>query len=286
MRPGDVHAMVSLDTVMLFNDALGQIWRRMPLFNPDLVRAPVLHLVRREWVPREDRELWSRMRYCDRTSLVFESPDLDHLDFQSAGFATTLAGMRPKAAAPVAATFEAFHRYTLAFFDAHLKGDGKAKAFLSRAPAENGVPAGLVTAEAARALPAPVTDIELIAEIAEGGVDTAIAAFRRGWKERGEPPASETDLNLAGYLLLFGGGAPTDAVRLFELNIETHPASANACDSAADGYVAAGNREKALEYSRRGLNLLEEEKAMPDDRKRLIRRSLEDKLEKLKRPTP
>jgi hypothetical protein len=286
MRPGDVHAVVSLDSVLLFNDAVGQIWRRMPLFNPDLVRAPVLHLVRREWVPREDRELWSRMRYCDRTSLVFEDPGLDHLDFQSAGFATTLVGMRPKAAASVAATFEAFHRYTLAFFNLHLKGDGKAKAFLARGPAENGVPAGLVTAEAARALAAPITDLELASEIAEGGVDAAIAAFRRGWKERGEPPVSEADLNLAGYLLLFGGAPPADAVKLFELNIEAHPGSANACDSAADGYVAAGNREKALDYSRKAMALLEADKAMPEERRKLIRQSIEEKLERLKRPSP
>jgi dienelactone hydrolase len=284
MRPLDVHAMVSLDSVMLFNDAVGQIWRRMPLFNPDLVRAPVLHLIRREWVPREDRELWGRMRYSDRTSLVFEDAGLDHLDFQSVGFATTLVGMRPKAAASVAATFEAFHRYTLAFFDAHLKSDAKAKAFLARGPAENGVPAGLVTAEAARALPAPITDLELASEIAEGTVDAAIAAYRRGWKDRGESPVAEGDLNLAGYLILFGGGPPADAVKLFELNIEAHPASANAYDSAADGYVAAGSREKALDYSRKAILLLESDKTMPEDRKKLIRQSIQDKLDKLKTP--
>ena len=286
MRPGDVRAMVSLDSVLLFNDAVGQIWRRMPFFNPDLVRAPVLHLIRREWVPREDRELWSRMRYSDRMSLVFEDPDLDHLDFQSAGFAMTLVGMRPKAAASVSATFEAFHRYTLAFFDAHLKADARAKAFLARRPTENGVPAGLVTAEAVRALPAPITDLELASEIAEGGVDAAIAAFRKGWKERGEPPVSEADLNLAAYLLLFAGAQPVDAVKLFELNIEAHPASANAYDSAADGYVAAGNREKAADYSRKAMALLEADKAMPDDRRKLIRKSIDEKLERLKRPTP
>lgn len=287
MRPGDIRAMVSLDSVLLFNDATGQIWRKMPLFNTGLVRAPVLHMVRREWVPREDREMWKQMRHSDRTLMVFEDPSLDHFDFQSAGFATTLVGMRPKAAAAAAATFEAFHRYTLAFFDANLKADAKAKAFLARPPSENSVPAGLVAVETAAAVPPPMTDLELMAELGEGGgVDSAIEAFRRGWKERGEPPVSEADLNLAGYLVLFGASAPADAAKLFEVNIEAHPESANAYDSAADAHLAAGNREKALDYSRKGMALLEADKAIPEDRKKLIRQSLEEKLERLKRPAP
>jgi dienelactone hydrolase len=284
MRPGDVHAMVSLDTVMLFNDATGQAWRKMPLFNPDLVRAPVLHMIRREWVPREDRELWKQIRYSDRTSMVFEDAKLDHLDFQSAGFASTLVGMRPDAARAVAAVFDAFHRYTLAFFDAHLKGDSNARAFLARSPTENGLPTSLVTAESTRALRAPITDLQLLSEIAEGGLDSAIAAFRRDWKERREPPISEQDLNLAGYTLLFGGSPPADAVRLFELNVEAHPDSANTYDSTADAYLAAGNREKALDYSRKALALLERDKSTPEERRKLIRQSIEGKITRLTRP--
>lgn len=281
MKPGDVHALVSLDSVMLFNDATGQAWRRMPLFNLDLVRAPVLHLIRREWVRQQDPEMWKQMRYSDRTSIVFEDANLDHLDFQSAGFATTLVGLRPKVAAAVAATFNAFHRYTLAFLDAHLKGDGSARAFLARNPAQNGVPQGFVTAESTQRLPAPITDLELMSEIADGGIDPAIAAFRRSWKERGEPPVSEPDLNLAGYLLLFGGSPPTDAVKLFELNLEAHPNSANAYDSAADAHLAAGRRDKALDYSRKAMALLDRDKDMPEERKKRLRQSIEEKIARL-----
>jgi len=284
MKPGDIHAMVSLDSVLLFNDPTGQAWRKLPLFNPELVRAPLLHMIRREWVPREDRGMWRQMRHSERSSMVFEDANLDHLDFQSAGFGTTLVGMRPRAAAAVAATFEAFHRYTLAFFDAHLKGDSKAKTFLARIPAQNGFPAGLVTAEATPAIPAPITDLELMAEVGEGSLDSVVAAFRREWKERGEPPITEADLNLAGYSLLLGGAAPADAAKLFELNVEAHPESPNVYDSAADAHLAAGNREKALSYSRRGLALLERDAAIPEDRRKLIRQSLEEKIAKLTGP--
>ena len=284
MQPGDIHAMVSLDTVMLFNDPTGQAWRKMPLFNPDLVRAPVLHMIRREWVPREDRELWKQMRYSDRTSMVFEDAKLDHLDFQSAGFASTVVGMRPDAARAVAAVFDVFHRYTLAFFDAHLKGDSSARAFLARNPAENGLPADFVTVESTKALSAPITDLHLLNEIAEGGLDSAITAFRREWKERGAPPVSEQDLNLAGYTLLLGGSRPAEAIRLFELNVEAHPDSANAYDSAADAYVAAGNREKALDYSRKAMTLLDRDKSVSEERRKLIRQSIEEKITRLTQP--
>ena len=278
MKPGEIHAMVSLDSVMLFKDATGEAWRRLPHFNVDLVRVPVLHLVRREWVAREDREMWKGMRYSDRASMIFEDPNLDHLDFQSVGFATTLVGLRPKAAAVSAATFEAFHRYTLAFFDAHLKGSPAAKAFLAKTPAQNGVPAGLVTAEALAASPAPITDLELMAEIGEGGVDAAVAAFRRTWKERGQPPISEAELNLAGYFVLLGGGRPEDAVKLFEANVEAHPDSANVYDSAADAYAALGNQEKAQAYARKALALIDSDKTLTEERRKLVRESIEAKL--------
>src|SRR6185436_20158469 len=119
MANWNVKAVVSLDSVMLFDDAISREWRSLPLYDPDAVRVPVLHLVRREWAPQETSDLWSRMRYAERTRLIFEDPGLDHLDFQSIGYATTLAGLRPAAAPAVAKTFHSFNRLTLAFFDAH-----------------------------------------------------------------------------------------------------------------------------------------------------------------------
>jgi hypothetical protein len=41
------------------------------------------------------------MRYADRTMLVFEDPKLDGFDFQSIGYAMTLAGMRADVASNV-----------------------------------------------------------------------------------------------------------------------------------------------------------------------------------------
>src|SRR6266550_3402311 len=54
MRIPDVLAVVSLDSVMLFNDAVARDWRRYPFYNIEAVHVPVLHMIRRAWVPQQD----------------------------------------------------------------------------------------------------------------------------------------------------------------------------------------------------------------------------------------
>src|SRR5437868_11452435 len=62
MRIPDLRAVVSLDSVMLFNDVAGKDWRRYPFYNLEAVHVPVLHLIRREWVPQQDSAAWNGMR--------------------------------------------------------------------------------------------------------------------------------------------------------------------------------------------------------------------------------
>ncbi|HTE53886.1 MAG TPA: hypothetical protein VK698_23685, partial [Kofleriaceae bacterium] len=117
-----VRAVVSLDTVMLFDDDGGHAWRRYPAFDLEAVRVPVLHAIRAEWVPREDPGMWRAMRHADRTTLRFDDPALHHLDFQSVGLAMTLVGSRADRARSVRTAFDVWNRATLAFLDAHLAG--------------------------------------------------------------------------------------------------------------------------------------------------------------------
>jgi tetratricopeptide (TPR) repeat protein len=90
-------------------------------------------------------------------------------------------------------------------------------------------------------------------------------------------------LNLAGYQLLARGRA-ADAVTLFSLNLEAFPASANAHDSLADAFLAVGDRDRALELSRKALDLLATDKASTPERRELIRQSAEQKIERLTKP--
>jgi dienelactone hydrolase len=259
MKSADVHAVVSLDSVMLFNDPLGQAWQAMPHFAPDAVRVPVLHMVRTAFAKQEDAKLWTALRYADRTTMLFEDPELDHFDFQSLGYAAALAGARGAAAPKAAEMFHTFNRTTLAFLDAHLKGG----------PAFNPA-AGKIAHLAAE--PAPLRTADLLNGIEEDGADAAIAAFRRS-------PIPEAAMNLAGYNLLFSGRAE-DGLKILAANAEAHPGSSNVYDSLADAYLATGDRAKALELAKKAAEILAKED-LPAERKAAIQGSIDQKLKQL-----
>jgi dienelactone hydrolase len=92
--------------------------------------------------------------------------------------------------------------------------------------------------------------------------------------------APEGVINAVGYQLIQDSRVP-DAIGLFELNVEAYPGSANAFDSLADGYVAAGDKVKALEFARKALAALPADKSAPDEFKQLIRESAERKIREL-----
>ena len=283
MQNADIRAVVSLDSVMLFQDPTGEAWKRLPFFDLESVRVPVLHFIRRVWVPRQDPSLWERMTYSDRTAVVFEEPRLDHLDLQSGGWAIELAGGRPTLKPAVAAAFSLWSRWTLAFLDLYVKGDPKAREILDGRPAGTRaapLPQGFVTVERKPAELAPPSFAQLMNAIGDGDLASVERACRRSLAERGRPLAPENALNLAGYALLFSGRA-RDAIRLLSINAESYPQSGNALDSLADAYLAVGEREKALELSRKAKPLVEADKSLDPERRKAILENIEGKLKRL-----
>jgi len=92
--------------------------------------------------------------------------------------------------------------------------------------------------------------------------------------------APESVINLIGYELLQGDRVP-DAIGIFELNVEAYPGSANTLDSLSDGYLAAGDKVKALDYARRALAALPGDTGAPVEFKQQIRESAEGKIRQL-----
>ncbi len=92
--------------------------------------------------------------------------------------------------------------------------------------------------------------------------------------------APEGVINAIGYELLQAGRA-ADAVAMFELNAEAYPGSANTLDSLSDGYLAAGNKVKALEYARKAVAALPGDKDASAEFKQQIRESAEGKIRQL-----
>ena len=91
---------------------------------------------------------------------------------------------------------------------------------------------------------------------------------------------TEGQLNQLGYYHLQAGRAG-EAIRLFRLNTFVYPASANTYDSLGDAYLANGQNELALRMSERAIELLEKDRS-PEDRKKAIRDSAQQKIAKLK----
>lgn len=118
------------------------------------------------------------------------------------------------------------------------------------------------------------------------GVPKAVQMFHEARKR--DPKAflfPEAPLNLLGYERL-QAKQTKDAVELFQLNTEAYPNSANAYDSLGDGYVADGQNEKAIQASQKALELLPEDKNIPEPFKKLVQQSAEGRLQKLKGTAP
>ena len=90
----------------------------------------------------------------------------------------------------------------------------------------------------------------------------------------------ETETNLRGYQLLQEGNVK-DALAVFQLNLDVYPQSANVSDSLSDAYLAMGNKEEALKYAQKALDMLDSDPNATPEFKRLVRESAEGKIKEL-----
>jgi len=95
-------------------------------------------------------------------------------------------------------------------------------------------------------LPPLSVRVEMGKEVARGGVEHAIAQYRK-WKAEASPDLiiNEGELNMLGYELLWAGRVD-DAVAMLRLVMEEYPGSANAYDSYGDALLAKGDTASAL----------------------------------------
>jgi glyoxylase-like metal-dependent hydrolase (beta-lactamase superfamily II) len=89
--------------------------------------------------------------------------------------------------------------------------------------------------------------------IVEKGIEAALDQYRELKESQpGDYNFGENELNMLGYQLLWRD--MTDAaVKVFKLNIEAYPQSANPYDSLGEAYVAIGNKKLAIESYEKAL---------------------------------
>ena len=92
--------------------------------------------------------------------------------------------------------------------------------------------------------------------IAMNGIDAAVGQYHQLKAEAwaGAYNFDEAELNSLGYELLRARRSK-DAVRIFELNIEAYPNSANVYDSLGEGYANDGDRARAIANYQKSLEL-------------------------------
>ncbi|HEY6189514.1 MAG TPA: FKBP-type peptidyl-prolyl cis-trans isomerase [Pyrinomonadaceae bacterium] len=89
----------------------------------------------------------------------------------------------------------------------------------------------------------------------EKNLEAMIAQYRElKTKGLGDIYTSESELNAMGYRLL-ANNRVSDAIEVFKLNVEAYPNSANVYDSLAEGYLAQGDKQLAIENYRKALEL-------------------------------
>ena len=91
---------------------------------------------------------------------------------------------------------------------------------------------------------------------------------------------SEQIVNFVGYEHLQAGDI-NGAIAIFKLNTVAYPNSPNTYDSLADGYLADGQKDLALQNAKRALELLPADTADDNDRREAIRVSSEQKVKQL-----
>jgi tetratricopeptide (TPR) repeat protein len=95
----------------------------------------------------------------------------------------------------------------------------------------------------------------LSATIASSGVDTAVKQYHD--LKAAQPTTYNFDedvLNSLGYRLL-NAKKFTDAIRIFQLNVEAYPQSSNVYDSLGEAYMDAGNKPLAIANYQKSLQL-------------------------------
>jgi Flp pilus assembly protein TadD len=92
----------------------------------------------------------------------------------------------------------------------------------------------------------------------------------------------EGEMNLQGYQLL-QEGRTTDALVVFQMNVDEYPRSANVYDSLSDAQLAAGNKADALRNAEKALEVLASDTRVPDQLRAAIKESAEKKIRDLKK---
>ncbi|MEE8418364.1 MAG: tetratricopeptide repeat protein, partial [candidate division Zixibacteria bacterium] len=165
------------------------------------------------------------------------------------------------------------------FFNAHLKGDYDSRQFVDATASEKGVRDGLVDFKYQRARKLPPTQVQFMNIIREDSVKKAFEIYEK-FKGPGQVFFDEVVFNAIGYQFLQMGNFE-DAIRIFKMNADAYPLSANTWDSLAEACEASGQNEQAIKYLKKALEVLPDDTTTSEQLKEAIKNHAEESLKRL-----
>jgi hypothetical protein len=293
-----------LSATVVFEDGMSML-SAQPFYNPKNITIPVLAIGSDELRP--DFSLLDSLQYAER--FVLRLPGLRHTDnFQNEKIATRQQPGPGK-------NYDTLNLFIRQFFDCYLKQKPAAQAFYTQRSSARSGPeeeAYLVHKKARSPLPAEGT---FLAMMRYGRLNEAKAVyaaakasghhkglfskerlsnlllFERFHKNTDElfdmtsmllevypsAPVGERFLNSIGYAYLREQKLQ-QSIAAFTLGAQHYPRSPNSYDALADAYAAAGNKEQAIAFARKTLELLPSAE-LGNEAKQRIEQSARKKLE-------
>jgi Flp pilus assembly protein TadD len=114
------------------------------------------------------------------------------------------------------------------------------------------------------------------------GFDAAVALVDRYRRELPDETVVDADtFNGVGYRLIAGRRFP-EAIGIMRLVVYAYPDSANAADSLADAYIAAGQKDLARATLRQALKVIAHDSGLNEANKQYMTKVEQTKLDQLK----
>ncbi len=257
----------------LFMDRLFQSLSASNYYKPGKLRVPFLHIFSSD-LSREEiylNQFEDKMKFSSRYRLILNQPALHHWDFASEGYTACLfLNNRGDDKRKIEQSFEVSCSYLVKFFDAYLKDDQEAMAFLQGKPALEGYASELwdITRYDA-AQPAPSLDqFEYL--IAQKGIEEAVSITRSTIMIDSTSNVWEgSRMNSMGYRYL-ADKQYAEAIGIFKLNAELHTTTASWIDSLAEAYELSGDTDNMKKVSQQVVAILTAKETLSDSDKSLL----------------
>ena len=252
-----------VDAVVTFDGAITMpaeldLLQKVPGFDLGSLRAAYLQLMvapEEATFRHKDLRFWDALRYSDARMLQFHG--VDHDAFVPGNLRLRLLAEEDSERVAYLEEFaRVLCRYTLAFLDAHLKGDTSAAAFIAAAPEANGVPVGMVVRSASKkAVRPPPSRAEFADILTHRGVDAAEQVYLAVKETHPDLRLITSPLMGPLYMTAMQAGDLDRAVAICRLWARAMPMDVGPLFSLGRVYRARGDTAQAVQAYRKILEI-------------------------------